>query len=244
MHGKLEVVRDEAALAERAAERFIAAAGTAIAARGAFAVSLAGGSTPKACFDLLAGEMLRAQVDWKRVRFYFGDERCVPPDHPDSNYGMARTHLFAPLGIADDAVFRMRGDIEPAAAAADYERVLRRTLGDEPVLDLVMLGMGPDGHTASLFPGTLAGIDPGRLVVAHWVEKMNAHRITLTPRAINAARAIDVAAGGAAKADVLAKVLQGPRQPDLYPSQILDPRGGTLTWIVDQAAAANLGAPA
>ncbi|MBV8150037.1 MAG: 6-phosphogluconolactonase [Candidatus Eremiobacteraeota bacterium] len=238
----MEIVADEAALAHRAAERFVEAARGAIAARGTFAVTLAGGSTPKAAFDLLAAMPLRERVAWKNVRFYFGDERCVPPDHADSNYGMARAHLFAPLGIAETSVFRMRGEDEPSAAAAEYEALLRRELGEAPVFDLVMLGMGPDGHTASLFPGTLAGIDPQRLVVAHWVAKMNSNRITLTPRAINAARAIDLSAGGAAKADVLVKVLEGPEEPDLYPSQILDPSSGTLTWIVDRAAAGALSA--
>lgn len=241
MNGNLEIVADGAELARRAADAFVEAAREAIARKGVFTVTLAGGSTPKASFDLLAANPRRAQVEWKSVRFYFGDERCVGPDDPESNYGMARTHLFEPLEIAPETIYRIRGEDPPEQAAADYEKLLRETLGDRPAFDLVNLGMGPDGHTASLFPGTLGQIDPSKLVAATWVEKFKAHRITLTPRTLNAARAILVAAGGAEKADALAHVLQGAREPDTYPSQILAPVAGTLTWIVDRAAAAGLG---
>jgi 6-phosphogluconolactonase len=238
--GKLEVVADEAALTGAATQRFIADASAAIRRHNVFNVSLAGGSTPKAMFDQLKVEPLRSEVDWSAIRFFFGDERCVPPDHADSNYGMAREHLFAPLGIPGDRVFRIRGEIEPQAAADEYERVLRETLGDEPTFDLVFLGMGPEGHTASLFPGTFQQFDAGRLVATTYVEKLHANRVTLTPRAINGARAIVVVAGGDSKADALAHVLTGPREPDVYPAQILNPRHGTLTWVVDRAAAGGL----
>ena len=242
MIGKLEIVADEAALADAATERFISDASAAIRERGVFNVSLAGGSTPKAMYGRLAAEPLRAKVDWDAIRFYFGDERCVPPDHPDSNYGMARQYLFTPLGIPDDRVYRIRGEAEPQAAAAEYEDVLRRTLGSEPALDLVFLGMGPEGHTASLFPGTFQQFDAQHLVVTTFVEKLHANRVTLTPYAINAARAIVVVAGGESKADALAHVLSGAREPDVYPAQILSPRHGTLTWLVDRAAAGGLSA--
>ena len=189
---------------------------------------------------MLSRAPLREKVDWNLVRFYFGDERAVGPDDPDSNYGMAREHLFRPLGIPDDAIHRIRGEAKPQEAAAEYETILREALGDPPVLDLIMLGMGPDGHTASLFPGTLGKLDARRLVTTNWVEKLNTHRITLTPRAINAAREIVVSAAGEAKAHALAQVLTGPREPDLYPSQVLDPSHGSLTWIVDRAATKGL----
>jgi 6-phosphogluconolactonase len=240
--GKLEIVADEAALADAATERFISDASSAVRERGIFTVSLAGGSTPKAMYGRLAAPPLRDRVDWNAIRFYFGDERCVPPDHTDSNYGMARQHLLTPLAIPDDHVYRIRAEAEPQVAADEYEDVLRRTLGAEPVLDLVFLGMGPEGHTASLFPGTFVQFDPCRLVVTTFVEKLHANRITLTPHAINGARAILVVAGGESKADALAHVLAGAREPDVYPAQILNPRHGTLTWLVDRAAAGGLAA--
>jgi 6-phosphogluconolactonase len=242
MIGKLEVVPGEGELARRVADGFVEAAREAIQRRGVFEVSLAGGSTPKAAFDLLAAAPLRERTEWKRIRFFFGDERCVGPDDPESNYRMAREHLFEPLAIAPETIFRIRGEDPPQEAADAYERLLRATLGELPVFDLLMLGMGPEGHTASLFPGTLGQIDPSRLVATTWIEKFGVHRITLTPRTINAARAIVVAAGGESKADALAQVLEGPRNPDLYPSQVLNPASGTLTWIVDREAAKRLAA--
>jgi 6-phosphogluconolactonase len=238
--GKLEIVADEKALAQAAAEHFIAAASAAIRERGRFNVSLAGGSTPKAMYALLREEPMRGQVDWEKISFWFGDERCVMPDHPDSNYGMAHTELFEPMELPEEFVYRMRGEMDPVDAAGEYEDQIRKLLGPTPVFDLILLGMGPDGHTASLFPGTLDDIDPDWLVTSTFVEKLNSHRITLTPRTINGARAILVVAGGPSKADALAHVLTGPREPNVYPSQILHPEHGTLTWLVDRAAAKGL----
>ena len=189
---------------------------------------------------LLAADPLRGQIEWQAVRFFFGDERCVPPDHPDSNYGMTRRTLFEPLKISDSNVYRIHGEDPPKAAADAYEHVLRQVLGEEPVLDLVMLGMGPEGHTASLFPGTFAQFDPKRYVVTTYIEKLQADRVTLTPRAINAARGILLVTGGEAKAAALAEVLAGARDPDLYPAQVLSPAHGSLTWLVDRAAAKGL----
>ena len=216
------------------------AARDATAARGSFAVALAGGSTPKAMFALLAAQPLRSRVDWSSVRFFFGDERCVPPDHPDSNYGMAKKALFDPLGIDAKNVHRMRGEAVPEEAALEYQAVLLKELGPAPVLDLVFLGMGPEGHTASLFPGVFAQFDPQRWVVTTYIEKLATNRITLTPRAINAARSIVLVTGGEAKAAALAEVLAGARNPDLYPAQILSPEHGSLTWLVDRAATKGL----
>lgn len=191
-------------------------------------------------FALLAAEPMRSQVDWPTVRFFFGDERCVPPDHPDSNYGMARKNLFDPLGIPAENVHRMRGEAAPEEAALEYQAILLRELGDEPVLDLIFLGMGPEGHTASLFPGVFSQFDPERWAVTTYIEKLSANRITLTPRAINAARAVVLVTGGEAKAQALAEVLAGARNPDLYPAQILNPQHGSLTWLVDRAATKGL----
>jgi 6-phosphogluconolactonase len=238
---KLVVVEDEAALARAVGDYFVSLAARATAARGRFDVALAGGSTPKAAYALLAAEPLRAAVDWPNVRFFFGDERCVPPGDAESNYKSARDGLFEPLGIDAAQIFRMHGEDEPQAAAAAYATLLRDVVGsDPPAFDLVLLGMGPDGHTASLFPGTDPLEDDAALVRAPYVAKFATHRITLTPRVINAARAIAIATGGSAKAEALHGVLEGPRDPTHYPIQIVEPRDGTLTWFVDRAAAVLL----
>jgi 6-phosphogluconolactonase len=241
--GKLVVVADDDALARAVAAYFIATALDALAARGRFDVALSGGSTPKAVYALLAAPLAVAALAWPRVRFFFGDERCVPPDDPESNYKTARDGLLEPLGIDAAHVFRMRGEDEPTAAARDYAAVLRAELGPSPVFDLVMLGMGPDGHTASLFPGTDPLTDDEALVRAPWVEKFSTHRITLTPRVINAARTVAIAAGGAAKASVLREVREGAYDPMVHPIQIVNPRDGELLWFVDEAAAGALTPP-
>jgi 6-phosphogluconolactonase len=242
--GQLIVVADEAALAARVAEHTLAAAREAIGRHGRFDLALAGGSTPKAAYALLARTPLRERVDWGRVRFFFGDERCVPPDDDRSNFKMARLALLDPLGIDGGSIFRMRGEIEPHAAARAYADVLRAELPRDdagvPAFDLIMLGMGPDGHTASLFPGSDPLEDDELLVRAPYVAKFSTYRLTLTPRVLNAAREIAVATAGPTKTDALAAVLRGPSEPATYPSQILSPRSGKLTWLVDEAAAAKL----
>ncbi|HTW84972.1 MAG TPA: 6-phosphogluconolactonase [Candidatus Sulfotelmatobacter sp.] len=232
------VLADPAALAQAAADHVVAVVRATLAERPAAHVALAGGSTPRAMNALLVNGA-RDALDWNRVVFWFGDERCVPPDDPDSNYRMNRETLLDPLGIAAAHVHRMHGEDDPTAAAADYAVVLQRELGEKPRLDLILLGMGPDGHTASLFPGTLAGISSEDLVVAHYVPKLDRWRLTLTPATINAARHVAITAGGAEKADALYAVLDGPREPDVYPSQIVHPTHGELHWFVDEAAAAK-----
>ncbi len=240
----LIVVADADALAERVARHTLEAGARALARHGRFDVALAGGSTPKAAYELLASSRFRGELDWTRVRFFFGDERCVPPDDDQSNFKMARTALLEPLGIAPAAIFRMRGEDEPQAAAAAYADVVRAELErddtDTPAFDLVMLGMGPDGHTASLFPGTDPLEENERLVRAPYVEKFATFRLTLTPKAIDAAHEIAVATAGDTKTDALAAVLDGPFEPSRYPIQIVRPRHGTLTWLVDEVAAAKL----
>jgi 6-phosphogluconolactonase len=174
------------------------------------------------------------------VRFFFGDERTVAPDDAESNYRMTRETLFEPLGIPEANVFRMRGEDDPQAAAAAYADVLVRELGQRPRFDLLFLGMGPDGHTASLFPGTIATLDDTKLVVANWVETFSTWRITLTPHVINDATQVVITTGGAAKAEALHGVLDGPFLPDRYPVQLVAPLDGELHWIIDEAAAAKL----
>ena len=234
------VLPDGAALAAACADHLLEVVRAAVARRGVAHVALAGGHTPRDANALLAAQPRRGTVDWSRVVFWFGDERCVPPDDAESNYRMNRETLLEPLGIAPERVHRMRGEGEPTAAAADYDAVLVRELGERPRLDLILLGMGPDGHTASLFPGTTGGIPKDKHCIAHYVPQFDRWRITLTPRAINAARAVAITAGGAEKADALAGVLNGPRQTDVYPSQLVHPENGELRWFVDAAAAALL----
>ena len=240
----LIVVEDAAALAERVARHTLDAGTAALARHGRFDVALAGGSTPKAAYELLASPRYEGALDWSRVRFFFGDERCVPPDDDQSNFKMARTSLLDPLGIAPAAIFRMHGEDEPHTGAAAYAEVLRAELELDdtgaPIFDLVMLGMGPDGHTASLFPGTDPLDENDLLVRAPYVEKFATFRLTLTPKTIDAAHEIAIATAGDTKTDALAAVLDGPFDPTLYPVQILRPRNGTLTWLVDEVAAAKL----
>ncbi len=239
---QLEVVADDTALARAVADRFVSLAAAAIDAKGRFFVALAGGSTPKAAYALIASTYGNA-LGWDRVRFFFGDERCVPPTDDESNYKMARTNLFVPLGIPESQVHRMRGEDEPAAAAAAYADTLRREVplsGGVPAFDLVMLGLGPDGHTASLFPGNDPFEDDEQLVRAPFVAKFGTHRITLTPKVLNAAGEIDVATAGQAKTAALAAVLEGPHDPRTLPAQVLKPVAGRLVWLVDRAAAAGL----
>jgi 6-phosphogluconolactonase len=235
------VVDNEDALAERVADRFIGDARAAIASHGRFNVALAGGTTPKAAYGLLARDPRRGEIEWEKIRFFFGDERCVAPADDESNYKMARVAMFDPLRIDPANVFRMRGEDDPERAAAAYGDVLRAQLGQEPRFDLIMLGMGPDGHTASLFPGSSPATDDRLLVNAPFVPKFGTHRITFTPRVINNAGAVVIATAGPTKTDVLGHVLRGPYDPNTYPVQIVAPVHGTLTWYVDRAAAAKLG---
>jgi 6-phosphogluconolactonase len=229
------------ALARAAAKHFIALAQEAVGARGRFAVALAGGSTPRAMYALLATGEFATRVDWTRVHIFWGDERCVPPDRPDSNYRMAREALLDHIPIPSDHVHRIQGEIEPALAADAYERTLQAffTPG-RPCFDLILLGLGDDGHTASFFPGTAAIHEPTRWVVGHTVSKLNAWRVTLTPVAINAAANVTFLVSGATKAERLNQVLTGPYQPDVLPAQIVQPVKGRLLWLVDSAAAAQL----
>lgn len=231
-------------IAEAAAERFIAAAAAAIAARGRFTVALAGGSTPKALYARLASPACASRVDWGRVHVFWGDERCVPPEHPSSNYRMAREALLDHVPIPAARIHRLPGEREPHAAAAAYEAELRAVFpGGAARFDLVLLGMGDNGHTASLFPGLRAVRETARWVVAEHVGEVGMWRLTLTPPALNAAAAIVFLVAGRDKAAMLAQVLEGPRDIDRRPAQVIAPADGTLTWLVDAAAASALAQP-
>jgi 6-phosphogluconolactonase len=239
---QLVILDNETMLAEMLARSFLSEATLAIAARGVFTVALAGGSTPRTTYALLASPAYRHALEWERVHFFFGDERCVPPDHPDSNYRMVNESLFLPLGISQRTIFRMRGEDEPHVAAVSYEATLKAELGPTPCLDLITLGMGPDGHTASLFPGQPPDDGSSDLVQVRVAPPTMPvpRRLTMTPRMINAGREVLVATAGAAKAESLAHVFEGPCEPERLPIQIVQPSSGRLTWLVDRAAASQL----
>ena len=241
----VHVYPDAQELAAAAAELFVTLAEDAVQARGRFAVALAGGSTPRGTYALLASSTFASRVDWARVHLFWGDERCVPPEHPESNYRMARETLLDHVSIPTTNVHRIPCEREPAQAAAAYERTLRAFFASTPTagvprFDLILLGMGDDGHTASLFPGTTALREQRRWVVAHYVEQVRAWRVTLTPVVLNAALHVAFLVAGAGKAARLQQVLRSPYQPDVLPAQIVQPTSGRLVWLVDAAAAAHL----
>ena len=196
-------------------------------------MALAGGSTPKALYELLATEY-RDTLDWKGVHTFFGDERTVPPDHEDSNYRMAQHTLLSRVPVG--SVHRMRGELDPREAATLYEEELEEFFGGPPRFDLVLLGIGEDGHTASLFPGTRALDVTDRVVVENSVEKLDTIRLTLTVPAINAAKKVNFLAAGEGKAGALEEVIKGDANPHVYPAKLIRPEDGA-TWMVDRAAA-------
>jgi 6-phosphogluconolactonase len=238
--GELQILESPEKLAQALADTFANDANEAISGRGAFFVALAGGTTPKNAYKLLALEPRRSRIDWNHVFVYFADERCVPPDSPESNYRMASEAFLRSVNIPEDHVHRMRGEDEPQKAARDYAELLIQTMGDQPHFDLIMLGMGADGHTASLFPETDPFTDNDRLVRAPYVEKFKTHRITFTPLVINNARHVVIATEGLPKAPAVYAVREGPYEPLVHPIQVVDPSNGRLTWLVDRAAAAEL----
>ena len=236
----IEVLATAADLFHAAAEEFVQVARAAIGAQGRFTVALSGGSTPKALYSLLATNY--AGFAWNRIFLFFGDERHVPPTDPDSNYRMVNESLLTKIAIPAENVFRVPAENPDAAAAAlDYEAQLRRFFelqpGEFPRFDLILLGVGPDGHTASLFPGTAALHEDERLVAANWVEKFKTWRITFTYPVLNNAAAVLFMATGTGKQEALLQVLQGKPDEETYPAQGIKPTNGSLIWLVDQAAA-------
>jgi len=238
---RVVVLESPEALARAAAERVVTAASDAIAARGRFVIALTGGSTPKVLYRLLASPVFAGAIDWVRVHVFWGDERCRPPDDPASNYRMARETLLDHVPVPPAQVHRMHGEDEPEQAAAAYEHDLRATFPDGLArFDLVLLGMGANGHTASLFPRLSAVRERQRWVVAEHVAEVSMWRITLTPVALNSAAEIVIVVAGADKAAMLARVLEGPRAIDELPVQAIAPEAGSLTWLVDADSAAAL----
>ncbi len=225
-------------LAEAAAREFAARANEAIEEHGRFAVALAGGSTPKATYEVLARDY-SGRIDWSKVHVFFGDERTVPPDHGDSNYRMAKETLLDHVPVG--SVHRMQGELLTDEAAEAYEAELRDFFGPEelPRFDLILLGIGGDGHTASLFPETSALEVHDRLVVANPVLKLDTTRITLTVPVINAARTVAFLVAGEDKANALAEILEGNPDPREYPASLIQPQGGPK-WMIDLSAASDL----
>ena len=243
------IQQDLEALSRAAAGLIATAVEQAIAARGVARIAISGGNTPKRTFELLAdpNQPFRNRIDWPRLFLFWVDERCVPPDDRDSNYRMTREALLSKVPLPEKNILRMEGELDPEEAASRYESALRtqfRLEGAEvPRFDLVQLGMGDDGHTASLFPHSAALDSMMRLAVANHVEAKDSWRITLTWPVINHARKVFFLIQGASKATVLHDVFEGPYQPEIWPSQLIRPGNGELFLLLDAAAAAKLPAP-
>lgn len=246
MGPEVRIMENRAELAAEAADLFVWLSEQALAASGVFRVALSGGSTPTALYAALARPPLSSQVDWSRVEFYFGDERCVPPQDPESNFGRANDQLFRPLKISADRIFRMAGETQdPAQAAAQYEALLRERFHAPspawPALDLILLGLGEDGHTASLFPGTDALKEAQRLVRATQSPGGVRNRLTLTVPTINQGSTVIFLVSGPGKARAVGTVLEDPAADTRqWPAKLIRPAKGRLLWIVDRAAAAGL----
>jgi 6-phosphogluconolactonase len=233
-------------LFEAGAELVAHAAKEAVDERGRFTIALSGGSTPRNLYNLLATNA-RNTLPWDKMFFFFGDERHVPPTDNESNFRMADEAILSRIPVPQGNVFRILGENPDAAVAADaYEQSLRKFFslepGQLPVFDLILLGLGPDGHTASLFPGTGALQEKSKLVVANWVEKFNTHRITFTLPVLNAARCVAFLVSGTDKAAALEAVLQSDAPGEQYPAKLVHPANGKLIWLVDRAAASGLAA--
>ena len=231
-------------LFEAAAEEVVRAAKEAVAQRGRFTIVLSGGSTPKNLYNLLATNA-RTVLPWDRMFFFWGDERHVPPTDPESNYGTAEETMLSKIPVAAGNVFRIPTENPDAAAAAEaYEQTLRKFFqlgpGEIPTFDLILLGMGPDGHTASLFPGTAGLQEKSRLVIANWVDKLKTSRLTLTLPVLNAARCVVFLVSGTDKAPALHAVLKGDAPGEQYPAKLVRLSQGSLIWLLDRAAASEL----
>lgn len=233
---KIRVLPDPAGVADAAAEHVLQLARGAVSATGVFSMALAGGNTPRLLYQKLAFEPLMNQMPWANVHVYFGDERCVPPTHPDSNFRMASETLLDLVPIPPGNIHRMRGEIEPQAAAIEYGQLLKQTFGDGG-LDLAILGMGEDGHTASLFPGSPALDEMEHRCLGVYVEQVKAWRLTLSAAFLNRSKEILFLVTGASKAPTLHEVLEGERDSHRLPVQLVAPTDGRVVWLLDAAAA-------
>ena len=231
----LRILTSKEDLARAAAEHFVRKSSEAVAQKGSFTVALSGGSTPKALYELLA-DQFRDQIPWPNIHFYWSDERHVPPDHPDSNYRLANEAMLSRVPVALTNVHRIISENPAADAARDYEDTIKE-IGGNPRLDLILIGLGTDGHTASIFPGSEVLNETERLVAAPWVEKLNTYRITMTLPLLNNGASVVFLVSGADKTQIVKEVLEGPEK---YPAQAVKPINGELIWMLDQDAAKDL----
>lgn len=243
--GRSEVYPDHTALMRAAAQHFATIASDAVVMRGKFMVALAGGNTPRDLYLLLAQRWWRTRIPWDKSHIFFGDERCVPAQHPESNYRMVHEALLGKLVLPAENVHRMAGELDPQVAAAAYQQEIVRTFGTTakapPRFDLILLGLGSDGHTASLFPGTAALHESEKLVVANYVERLKSFRLTLTLPVCNHARYIIFLVAGESKADIVNEVIGAPDRPgSRYPAQLIRPTDGAALWLLDRAAGHKL----
>lgn len=242
MAGSIIVAKEEAVFFRRAAELVVESAEAAIAARGRFTIALSGGGTPVKLFELLAADPFRSRIAWDKTLVFWGDERCVPPDHKDSNYKLAYDPLLSRVPVPESNVFRMKGEAASAVQAAEeYQQAMSAVFEERPFprFDFMLQGMGDDGHTASLFPGSPALGESRKWVAGNRIEKLKANRLTVTFPVINAARRVVFLIAGESKAEILYKVLGGLSVG--YPVERVKPQG-ELIWLLDAAAASRLGA--
>jgi 6-phosphogluconolactonase len=242
----IRILPDPAAITRRAADEFAKASSEVVAQNGVFNVAFAGGSTPKSLYAMLADDpAYRAKIAWDKMRVFFGDERHVAPDNAESNFRMASEALFSKGLLKPEQIARIKGEYpDTEKAALEYQLVLRAYFqlkdGEYPRFDLVLLGMGDEGHTLSLFPGTKALHAPGRIVVRNWVGKFYTERITLTAEAVNHANRVMFLITRADKAPALKAVLEGPYEPEQLPAQLIQPASGNALWLIDRDAAKML----
>ena len=242
MKPEVRIFKDVEKLSRAAAYLFVERAAQSVAERDQFLVALNGGSTPTRLFEMLA-TTFQPRVDWSKTHVFWGDERCVPPEDPGSSYGQARDVLLSRVPIPDANIHRIQGELSPAEAAEQYALTLKQFASAPfawPRFDLVYLGMGEDGHTASLFPGSALYVSEPTMPVTANYQDRPADRVTLTPAVFNHARMVVFMAAGEKKAHTLAEVLSGRYNPELYPAQRIEPKDGHLVWLVDEAAASRL----
>jgi 6-phosphogluconolactonase len=244
MTPNLSIFPDPEGLAQAAADLFVRRANEIIHVTGAFTVALSGGSTPQAMFRILAHPANRSQVDWSKIHLFWGDERCVSPDHPDSNYFHARQLLLSQVAIPETNVHRIHAELPVDQAADQYEKTLKEFFSPQATtqqaFDLLFLGMGEDGHTASLFPGTPAVHEAQHWVVPVFVSKFNSWRISLTPVILNRSSQVIFLVSGQGKSETLKNVLYGNFQPDLTPAQVIQAGAKEVIWFVDKSAASRI----
>jgi 6-phosphogluconolactonase len=244
MSGTIQIYPDPQQLAQSATEIVISTMQKAIQNTGRCSISLSGGSTPRQLYELLAQPGNASKIEWSKVTVFWGDERCVPPDHQDSDYLMVCQALLDHLPVDHQpTVHRMPGEIDPIDAARRYEQILREYFGSNATatFNVLLLGMGEDGHTASLFPHTPPIHETARWVIGHYVDKLSGWRLTLTPPILNLSQLTIFLVAGSGKAAMLKQVLRGPYLPDEFPSQSIRPVNQNLVWLIDQAAASQVG---